>query len=424
MKHVLIIGSGAREHAIGWKLKQQGNVELFFAPGNAGTKELGKHVSIAVEDIENLALWAKNHHIDLTIVGPEVPLVLGVVDQFELLGLRIFGPTKQAAQLEGSKAWATKFMQRNGIPHPPSTIVHSLHEARRYLASIDATTIVIKADGLAAGKGVIVPNSQQEAEDALVRMMKKKEFGSAGEIVVFQERLQGKEISLLACSDGKTVIPMIPVSDFKRIGQNDTGLNTGGMGAIGPIEFSNDLESYAVQSILQPTITGMANEGIPFKGVLYAGLMHTKEGLKVLEYNVRFGDPETQILMALLDSDLLTILTQCVTGKLTPQAVSFSDNRKAVCIVLAAGGYPEKPLVGDPIYGLDHVFPKDVVVFHASTKRTRGQYLTNGGRVISVVATAQKSETARKYALSVIGEKGIYFKGMQFRRDIGKKVVQ
>lgn len=396
---VLIVGSGGREHAIGWKLQQSPDVgNLYFAPGNAGTAEIGENVPLS---------WVDEHRPALTVVGPEVPLAAGIVDVFEERGLPIFGPNKAASQLEVSKAWATDFMVRHAIPHPRSRVFRETDEAICFVRKPPWQNIVIKADGLAAGKGVILPELPVEAEDAVRSMLSGKTFGDAGRTIVIQERLTGPEVSVLAFCDGKVAVPLIPAQDHKRRLDGDRGPNTGGMGAYAPVR-DVDVEEIH-RTILQPTVDGMRGEGHPYKGILYAGLMLTSQGPRVLEYNVRFGDPETQPLMMLLESDLTPILMACIQGTLKPEMVRFRSGA-AVCVVLASEGYPESSTKGVIIEGLDAVRDPNIQIFHAGT-----------GRVLGVTAYGTTIGEALQRAYGAIGTEGVHFKGMQYRNDIGKQ---
>lgn len=420
--NILIIGSGGREHALGWKLKQTSKkIKLFFAPGNGGTAQLGENVLIKATDIQALLLLAKQKHIHLTVVGPEDPLSLGIVDLFQKNNLAIFGPSRLAAQLETNKVWATDFMEKYKIPHPISHTFTDFKKALTFIKSHDMSKFVIKASGLALGKGVILPQNRKEAEDALERIMVKREFGDAGKEVLFQERLTGPEVSLMAIADGRTVIPLVSAQDHKRIFDNDKGPNTGGMGAYAPVPFmTKKLLEEIQKTILEPTIEGMRKEKIPYKGILYAGLMITNEGPKVLEYNARFGDPETQPVLALLKSDLLPLLFASIQGTLKSKRIHFYKGSSA-CIVLASAGYPGSYPKGVPIEGLSQKQKKDVHIFHAGTISKDGVMVTSGGRVLGITASGKNMKQALQKAYAVIGKKGVYFAGMQYRKDIGKK---
>ncbi|MDO8487621.1 MAG: phosphoribosylamine--glycine ligase [Candidatus Curtissbacteria bacterium] len=420
---VLIVGAGGREHALGWKIRQSRKVsDLYFAPGNAGTGLLGKNVEIGAGEIDKLVKFAKDNKIALTMVGPEVPLEAGIVDAFEKAGLLIFGPTRKAALLETDKSWATAFMERHNIPHPKSLAIKDYKKALDYIKTRGPQKIVIKATGLAAGKGVFLPASLKEAQDALRRIMKDEEFGPSREVLI-QERLLGREVSQLAFCDGKTIVPMLPAQDHKRINDSDRGPNTGGMGAFAPVQMDAKLKKEIYETILERTIDGMRREGHIYKGVLYAGLMITGHGPKVLEYNARFGDPETQPLMMLLASDLFGVLKSCANGTLKSNLVSFRTGA-ALCVVLASGGYPGEYKTGKTIGGLDINRGENIEVFHAGTKNENGKIVTNGGRVLGVTAFGKTMPEARRKVYSAIGTGGVYFAGMHLRHDIGKVLRQ
>jgi len=415
---ILIVGSGGREHALAWKLAQSPNVgEIFIAPGNAGTAVHGTNLPIGVEEIDRLAVWAEENEIDLTVVGPEVPLALGIVDTFRAAGLPIFGPTQAAAQLEASKAFAKQFMQEMGIP----TAVFSTHtdydKALKALHEMQLSNgVVVKASGLAAGKGVIVCDTQQEAEAALRDIMQERAFGASGDEVIIEERLSGPEVSVLAFCDGATAVPLSPARDHKRAFDGDRGPNTGGMGVYAPPpDVDTALVDEIMRTVINPTVQGMAQRGTPYVGVLYAGIMLTDSGPKALEFNCRFGDPETQVILPLLDGDLAEIMLACIAGTLTPQIVRVKPGA-AAAVVMAAPGYPGGYPKGLPITLRD--VPEDVLVFHAGTRRVDGQLVSSGGRVLAVSALGDDLGTAvaRAYA----GVQAIHFEGAYYRRDIGK----
>lgn len=403
-ERVLIIGNGGREHALKWKLEQSPGVgeALLISPSS---------------DIDSLVRFSSDSDISLTIVGPEAPLEKGVVNVYLEEGLPIFGPTKEAAQLETSKVWAIGFMQRHNIPHPDSVIFTDLQKALFFIEHPKWNGIVIKASGLAAGKGVILPDTLEEAKEAIHRIMVKKEFDS-GEEVIVQERLRGREVSILAITDGKTVVPMLPAQDHKRVYDGDKGPNTGGMGAFAPALVKPETTAEIYETILKPIVEGMRKEGTPFKGILYAGLMLTPEGPKVLEYNVRFGDPETQPLMMLLSSDLYKALKAVVGNRLTINDIKFRSG-SALCVVLTAEGYPGKYRRGDIIYGLEKTDGSDIQIFQAGTKEKGKRTITNGGRILGVTAFGENLSDARRKAYAVIGRSGIHFEGMHYRKDIG-----
>ncbi len=420
---VLIVGSGGREHALGWKIGQSRQVsKLYFAPGNAGTALLGENIEFGALEIDKLVKFAKDNDITLTVVGPEVPLEKGIVDAFEKEGLLIFGPTGRAALLETDKAWATAFMQRHNIPHPKSLTIGGFDEALNYVKRQGPDMIVIKATGLAAGKGVFLPESLGEAEACLKRIMVDEEFGPCKEVLI-QERIRGREISLLAFCDGKTIVPLLPAQDHKRIDDGDRGPNTGGMGAFAPAAMDARLREEIYETILKRTMDGMRREGRIYKGVLYAGLMITGNGPRVLEYNARFGDPETQPLMMLFSSDLFAVMKSCTEGTLEAKHVSFRHGA-ALCVVIASGGYPAEYKTGKVISGLDVHHDKNVEIFCAGTKNLNGKIVSSGGRVLGVTAYGKAMSEARKKAYFAIGRGGIHFEGMHIRGDIGKAFRQ
>ncbi|MBK6326156.1 MAG: phosphoribosylamine--glycine ligase [Chloroflexi bacterium] len=413
---ILIVGSGGREHALAWKLAQSPLVEeIFIAPGNAGTGLIGTNVPIAVEDVAGLVAFAREKGIGLTAVGPEIPLALGLVDAFQAAGLTVFGPTQAAAQLETSKAFAKAFMQEVGIPTAVSATFTDYQQAANYLPD---GPVVVKASGLAAGKGVIVCDNRAEAEAALRQIMLDREFGPAGDEVIIEERLSGPEVSLLAFCDGQTAVPLPPARDHKRAYDGDLGPNTGGMGVYAPPpDVDAALVDHIMRTVIQPAVDGMARRGAPYVGVLYAGIMLTAVGPKVLEFNCRFGDPETQALLPLLDGDLAEILLACAAGRLTPEMVRVHSGACAT-VVMAAPGYPGTYPKGLPITGLEAV-PEEVVVFHAGTHHADGQIVTSGGRVLCVSARGADLATAvsRAYA----GVAAIHFDGAHYRTDIGRE---
>ena len=416
---VLVVGSGGREHALVWKLKHSPKVEkIYCAPGNAGIGNAAELVNIPVEAVEELCSFAKEKNIDLTIVGPEVPLVAGIVDVFHREGLKIFGPNKQCAQLEGSKAFAKDFMERHQIPTARYREYTDLREAKNALG-IYGYPMVIKADGLAAGKGVVIAQDEKEAAEALEQMMAEKKFGTAGDKVVIEEFLQGIETSILCFVDGKSIVPMVSAQDYKRIYDEDQGPNTGGMGTYSPSYiYEEKLEAAVAEKILAPVIRGLKADGLDFKGVLFIGLMITEEGPRVLEFNTRFGDPETQVILTRLETDLVDILESILEERLADQEIRWSD-RKTVCVVMAAGGYPESYEKGRIIQGLMEQ-NEETVVFHAGTKRVGEDILTNGGRVLGVTAWGDTVEEARRKAYQRVEK--ISFENMQYRKDIGKLI--
>ncbi len=422
--NVLIIGGGGREHALGWKVAQNPEVDnIFVAPGNAGTALEPKltNVSIQVEDIERLVAFAKDNAVDLTIVGPEAPLVIGVVDAFRQAGLKIFGPTQAAAQLEGSKAFTKDFLARHKIPTAAYANFTEIEPAIEYVRAQGAP-IVVKADGLAAGKGVIVAMTLEEAEDAIKDMLAGNAFGDAGSRVVIEEFLDGEEASFIVMVDGKNVLPMATSQDHKRVGDKDTGPNTGGMGAYSPAPVvTQEIHDRIMQEVIYPTVNGMAQEGHPYTGFLYAGLMIDKDGTpKVIEYNCRFGDPETQPIMMRMQSDLVELCLTAIDGKLD-QAESKWDPRASIGIVLAAGGYPGDYQKGDVISGLPQQEIDGEKVFHAGTSENNGNVVTSGGRVLCATALGNTVLEAqqRAYALS----KQISWDGVFYRNDIGYRAI-
>lgn len=416
-RKALIIGNGAREHAIAWRLSQALDT-VFIAPGNAGTENVGTNLPIETTDFDSLIRFAKKNKITLTVVGPEDPLGKGIVNVFTKEGLSIFGPTMEAARLETDKAFAISFMQEHNIPHPQSIVFNDPNLAREFVIHPRWKRFVIKASGLALGKGVFLPDTLEEANEAIDQILVKKVFNQDDNLII-QERLEGQEISLLAISDGKTIIPFLPTQDHKRIFDGDKGPNTGGMGAYGPATIMTpQLLHEAYAKILKPTIDGMRKEGIPFKGILFAGLMLTKDGLKVLEYNVRFGDPETQVLMMLFGSDLAKALQASINGTLTQAHVNFREGA-STSVVLASAGYPGLYDRGEVIYGLNTVKDSDIQIFHSGTANKNGNIVTNGGRVIAVTAYKPNLQLAIQAAYGEIGQHGIHFNGMQYRHDIG-----
>ncbi|MBP6469448.1 MAG: phosphoribosylamine--glycine ligase [Chloroflexi bacterium] len=412
---ILIVGSGGREHALAWKLAQSPRVsEIFIAPGNAGTAVMGTNVPIAVEDVAGLVAYAREKDIGLTAVGPEIPLALGLVDALQAAGQTVFGPTQAAAQLETSKAFAKAFMQEMGIPTAVSATFTDYQQAISYLPD---GPVVVKASGLAAGKGVIVCDNRAEAETALRQIMLDREFGPSGDEVIIEERLSGPEVSLLAFCDGQTAVPLPPARDHKRAYDGDLGPNTGGMGVYAPPpDVDAALVDHIMRTVIQPAVRGMALRGSPYVGVLYAGIMLTAVGPKVLEFNCRFGDPETQAILPLLDGDLAAIMLACAEKRLTPELVKVYPGACAT-VVMAAPGYPGNYPKGLPITGLEAV-PEDVVVFHAGTQLADGQIVTSGGRVLCVSARGVDVATAvsRAYA----GVAAIHFDGAHYRKDIGR----
>ncbi len=412
---VMIVGGGGREHALAWKVAQSPKVNrLYAAPGNIGMARIAKCIGISPSDPEKLANFAEEKDVDLTFVGPELPLSLGIVDLFVKRGLRIFGPSQRAAKLEWSKGFAKEFMGRWNIPTPPFKLFTDSLEAMDYLKG-RRFPLMVKADGLAAGKGSILAKSFEEAVDAVKAIMVERIFGRSGERIVIEDWLQGKEVTVLAFSDGKSCIPILPAKDYKPIYEGDKGPNTGGMGSYAPARsIDDDLMEEIKSHILEPTIKGLSEEGIEYRGVLYVGLMLTAEGPQVLEYNCRFGDPETQVIIPLLKTDLVEIAEWVIEGGLEGKRVEWEEGA-AVCVVLASEGYPGRYKKGAPITGTDGV-ANDILLFHAGIANRGGKLVTNGGRVLGVTAKGEDIKEAREKAYNAVG--AINFPGMQFRKDI------
>lgn len=412
---VMIVGGGGREHALAWKIAQSPKVKrLYAAPGNVGMEQIAKCIGISPSDPQKLANFAEEKDVDLTLVGPELPLSLGIVDLFAKRGLRIFGPSQRAARIESSKGFAKEFMRRWNIPTAPFMLFTDPEEAIDYLKGKEFP-LVIKADGLAAGKGSIVARSLEEALAAIKAIMVKKIFGRSGKKVVIENYLRGEEATILVISDGKSFIPLPPAKDYKPIYNGDRGPNTGGMGSYAPAQaIDEDLMERIKRQILQPTIKGLSQEGIKYKGVLYVGLMLTPEGPQVMEYNCRFGDPETQALIPLLRTDLVEIAEWVIEERLKGKRIEW-EKGASVCVVLASEGYPGKYKKGAVISGTEGV-TKNILLFHAGTAKRGDKLLTNGGRVLGVTAKGKDLKEARENAYK--GVKAISFPGMQFRGDI------
>jgi phosphoribosylamine--glycine ligase len=420
---ILIIGAGGREHALAWKLKQSPEVtEIFTAPGNPGTALLGKNIDIQVDDIDGLKAFALENDIGLTVVGPELPLTLGIVDSFAAAGLKAFGPSKAAAELEGSKAFSKEIMERYSIPTAAYKEFTDAALAKSYIQEC-ARPLVVKADGLAAGKGVILCQTTKEAEDAVLLIMKDKAFGEAGTKIIVEDFLAGEEASFLAICDGSTALPLAPAQDHKAIFEGDTGPNTGGMGAYTPTPaLDKALQTRVMDAIIHPMLQAMTKEGRPYKGVLYAGLMIHDSEIKVLEFNCRFGDPEAQPILMRLKSDLLPILLASVDGTLNTIEAEW-DERTAVCVVISSKGYPGSYQKGDAISGLDDANSiDDVVVFHAGTSEQGGKVITSGGRVLGVTGLGAGIKEAINNTYKAVNL--IKFDGAYHRRDIGKKAIR
>lgn len=419
---VLVVGGGGREHAIIWKLSQSDKVsKIYCAPGNGGISELAECVPIGVMEFDKLTEFAKSNNIDLTVVAPDDPLAAGAVDAFEAAGLKAFGPNKAAAIIEGSKAFSKDLMKKYGIPTAAYEVFDNSTDAVEYIKAQDKFPIVVKADGLALGKGVIIAKTLDEAERAVHEIMDDKVFGAAGGKVVIEEFLTGPEISVLAFTDGKTMKPMVSAQDHKRAYDNDEGPNTGGMGTFSPSRiYTDEVANECMKNIFIPTMNAMNSEGRKFKGVLYFGLMKTPDGVKVIEYNCRFGDPETQVVLPRLKSDLFDIFNAVVDEKLDQVEVEWADNA-CVCVVLASGGYPKSYEKGYKISGLDAAKAQGALVFHAGTKLENGEILTNGGRVLGITALGDDLDSAIKQAYDYV--KLVDFKDAHYRHDIGIKKV-
>ncbi len=419
---VLVIGSGGREHALAWKIARSPRVsKVFCAPGNAGIEETAEVVDLSASDIEGLARFADKNRIDLTVVGPELPLTMGIVDLFEERGLRIFGPSKAASELEGSKAFSKAAMKRHGIPTAAYETFDSREPALACIEKMGAP-VVVKADGLAAGKGVTVARTVEEAKKAVEMMMVNKAFGSAGDRLVIEEFMEGEEASYLVFSDGENILPMPASQDHKAVYDGDRGPNTGGMGAYSPAPVvTGEMEERILNEIIHPLLRGMASEGRPYRGILYAGLMITEEGPKVVEFNVRFGDPECQPIIMRMKGDIIPVIEAAIDGRLDSAEMEW-DDRAAVCVVMASKGYPGSYEKGKVITGLEEVKAMDdVFVFHAGTARKGERIVTSGGRVLGVTALGEGIGDAIKRAYDAVGR--IHWDGVYFRKDIGRKAL-
>lgn len=420
---ILIVGSGGREHTLAWKIAQSPRVEkIFVTPGNDGLAEIAESVTIKTGGIEDLAVWAEKNRVDLTVVGPEVHLALGIADVFARRELPLFGPSTAAARLEASKVFAKEIMAKYRIPTAAFKVFDNVEAAKAYVRS-GKEPLVIKADGLAGGKGVILPDSVEEAEEAICQLMEEKIYGDAGNRVVIEERLAGEEVSLLAVTDGETIIPLLPAQDHKRIGEGDQGPNTGGMGAYAPASIlTPELLTTVTASILEPVIRAMKREGHPYTGILYAGLMLTKSGPQVVEFNVRFGDPETQVILPLLQTDLVELITATFERRLHEVSLSWRDGA-AACVVLASAGYPGSYRTGLEITGLPEAAGlKDLFIFHAGTKQENGIWKTDGGRVLNLVGMGATLPAALDKAYQAA--EMVRFPGCHYRRDIGWRELQ
>ncbi len=418
--NIIVIGSGGREHAIIKKLAQSEAVDTIYAlPGNGGMTE-AECVDVGAKDIPAIVEFAKTHDIGFAVVAPDDPLVLGCVDALEEIGIPCFGPSAAAAQIEGSKVFSKNLMKKYGIPTAAYEVFESADDAREYIKTCDLP-IVIKADGLALGKGVLICMTREEAEDGLREIMEDKVFGASGNRVVIEEFLEGPEVSVLSFTDGKVVVPMVSSMDHKRIGGNDTGLNTGGMGTVAPNPYyTADVAAECMEKIFLPTINAMNAEGRTFKGCLYFGLMITKNGPKVIEYNCRFGDPETQVVLPLLETDLFEIMQAVAAGELEKVDVKFKDAH-ACCVILASNGYPKKYATGFPMT-LPEQPKHDAEIYIAGAKVKDGVLVTGGGRVLGVTAVADTLETAVKYAYEAAAD--VKFEGAYMRHDIGQRALQ
>lgn len=414
---ILVVGGGGREHAICWKLSNESDVEkIYCAPGNAGISNVAECVNIGDSDIENLLNFAKENEIDLTIVGPEIPLVAGIVDAFEKEGLKIFGPNKKCAQLEGSKSFSKDFMIRHNLPTAKYKEYTDLDKA---ISEIDSFgyPVVIKVDGLAAGKGVVIPENREDAIETLKEMMSDKKFGKAGDKIVVEEFLTGIETSILAFVDNDSIVPMVSSKDHKKVFEGEMGLNTGGMGTFSPSEiYTEELAKEIQEKILDKTLEGFKKDNLNYKGILFVGLMITEDGPKILEYNVRFGDPETQSVLFRLDTDLNKIISEILNNNLKNIEINYSKE-ESICVMLTSGGYPENYEKGKVISGLENL-DSDIVVFHSGTKFDNENIVTNGGRVIGITAKGKTVKEAGEKVYENI--KKINFEGMHYRKDIWK----
>ncbi|TYQ15936.1 UNVERIFIED_CONTAM: phosphoribosylamine--glycine ligase [Acetivibrio alkalicellulosi] len=418
---ILVVGSGGREHAIVWKIAQSTLVEkIYCAPGNGGISSIAQCVPVKSMDIDGMILFSKENQIDMVVVAPDDPLAAGMVDALESKGIRAFGPSKAAAIIEGSKSFAKELMKKYNIPTANYEVFDDSVKAIQYLKDNKSYPIVVKADGLALGKGVIIAQNFEEAKEAVKSIMDDRAFGEAGSKIIIEEFLVGPEVSVLAFTDGNTVKPMVSSQDHKRALDNDEGLNTGGMGTFSPSRiYTMETEEYCMKNIYIPTIEAMKQEGRKFKGILYFGIIMTKEGPKVLEYNARFGDPEAQVVLPRLQSDILEIFDAIIDEKLDEIDIKWDDNA-CVCVIMASGGYPQKYSTGFEISGIDEAErDSNIVVFHAGTKKEEDKYFTAGGRVLGVAALESNLDRAIKKAYE--GVEKISFKDAHYRRDIGIK---
>lgn len=419
---VLIIGSGGREHCLAWKIAQSSRVDkIYCAPGNGGTSLVAENINISITDINSLLEFAVKKGIDLTVVGPEAPLVAGIVDKFESKGLKIFGPSQSLALLEGSKVFAKELMRKYDIPTADFKVFDNPKEAKEYIVN-RSLPLVVKADGLAAGKGVMVCSSLEEAQKAIDSIMVERQFGNAGIKVVIEDCLKGEEVSLLVFTDGKAIIPLVSSQDYKRIYDKDKGPNTGGMGAYSPVPFINkSILDSIIEKIFTPLINGLSQEGKIYKGILYAGLMIKDNNPYVLEFNVRFGDPETQVILPKLKSDLVEIMVKTIEGKLEEVELKW-DKKFSLGVVLASGGYPGDYKKNKVIKGLDSLNGhKGIFIFHAGTRVNNNNFITDGGRVLNMVGLGNTAKEARDSVYSAVNN--IEFEGMYYRKDIGSKLL-
>lgn len=420
-----MIGSGGREHCMVWKISKSPLVEkIYAAPGNAGIAEIAECVDINISknNFDSLIKLVEDKGIDLTVVGPEAPLVDGIVDYFDLKGYKIFGPNRQAAAMEGSKVFAKELLQKYGIPTPDGIIFkkENYEEARDYIEKRSSFPVVIKADGLAAGKGVVIADDKNQAIEAIKDCFIRNRFGSSGDRIIIEDFLSGYEVSVLCLCDGKKIIPMAPAQDYKRIFDNDRGKNTGGMGSYSPVPMvENQTYRQILNEIIFPTGAAMVRENIKYKGILYAGILIIEEKPYLLEYNCRFGDPETQVVLPRLKDDLVPLLLDCAEGNLTREKLDWIED-KCVCVIAASEGYPESSSSGDMIKGLDYFEDSDdIIIFHAGTKKENGSVVTNGGRVLGVVSRAGSFKEVREKVYSAMDK--IKFRGIQYRKDIALK---
>src|SRR5215212_8760347 len=418
---VLVVGAGAREHALVWALARSRSVgEIWAAPGNPGIATVARTVNLPITDVDAIADWAEAHHIGLVVVGPEAPLALGLADLLAARGIPVFGPSRAAAELEWSKAFAKDFMRRHGIPTAPYGIFTELEAAVDFIRTTGAP-LVVKADGLAAGKGVMICETQAEAEEAVRSVLVDRTFQAAGDRVVIEAFLEGEELSVIAVVDGERIAVLPAARDYKRLRDGNVGPNTGGMGCYAPVnDLDPDLLARVRDYVLEPAVAGLRTEGRPYRGALYAGLMLTSAGPMALEFNCRFGDPETQVILPLLDLDLGELLFSCAEGRLSSERIETRPG-STVCVVLAADGYPERPRTGDSIHGVDDAIQSGALIFHAGTAICDGRLVTNGGRVLSVVGTG--SDLTAAVASAYAAADMIQFDGMQLRHDVAMSLV-